>query len=450
MEISLNKIEQLRAELESLMPMSAENQAKLNKKFRLEFNYNSNHLEGNTLTYGETELLIYSGNISGNHKFQEYQEMKAHDFAIKIIDELAVAKETSLTEADIKQLNKIILVESFWGKAETEEGKHTNKFMRVGEYKTSENHVKLKTGEKHLFAYALDTPKLMQELIQWLNEKELENENPVILAALFHYKFVAIHPFDDGNGRIARLLMNYILKKNNLPPVVIKSSEKEKYLTALQKADAKDINSFIKYIANQLIWSLELSIKAAKGENLEEPNDYEKEISIWKNQFKAGKKEEIRRDEKVIHDLYITSLKTLISKFVEKHNQFSDLFQKCEYSINLNQNPLKDLDDLDFEMSNYSYEQNGIKWHVIPNDSLYKITLVIYFSEFKHNYLEPFSLNSTNIINFNEYNYIINFANKTITKPYSEFLNADEINDIVKVCVTSIFEQIKQKSGGNN
>jgi Fic family protein len=78
----LNHIEQLKTQLEKLQPLSIENQQKLDKKFRLEWNYNSNHIEGNTLTYGETELLLIFDLTKGNHEMREYEEMKGHDVAL--------------------------------------------------------------------------------------------------------------------------------------------------------------------------------------------------------------------------------------------------------------------------------------------------------------------------------------------------------------------------------
>lgn len=133
----------------------------------------------------------------------------------------------------------------------------------------------------------------MGELLQWyLQETKKQELHPIILAALLHYKFVCIHPFDDGNGRVSRLLMNYVLLKNNLPPVVIKSADKKNYLNALNKADTVSINAFIEYIAEQLIWSLNLSIDAAKEKEIDEDNDWEKKLSLLKK--KIGEEEYIQ------------------------------------------------------------------------------------------------------------------------------------------------------------
>ena len=101
--------------------------------------------------------------------------------------------------------------------------------IKVGNYKQHPNSVRLQNGEMFHYTSPENTPIEMGELISWYKDEEQKNElHPVTLAALLHYKFVRIHPFDDGNGRISRLLMNYVLLKYSLQPVVIKSSDKKK------------------------------------------------------------------------------------------------------------------------------------------------------------------------------------------------------------------------------
>ena len=288
MKTILKKIDDLAKVLNSLLPMKSENQKILDKKFRLEFNFNSNHLEGNTLTYSETELLLIFDDTKGSHTLREYEEMKAHDVAYNLVNEWAKDSEHPLNEKFIKDLNEIILVRPFWKDAITPDGQKTRRQIKVGEYKEFPNSVRLQNGEMFEYTSPTETPILMGELIQWYKNAVEKNEfHPVVLAALFHYKFVCIHPFDDGNGRVSRLLMNYVLIKNNLPPIVIKSAEKRHYLSALNRADTGNIEEFIKYIGEQLIWSLELSIKAAKGENIDEPEDFDKKLAILKQEFEA-------------------------------------------------------------------------------------------------------------------------------------------------------------------
>ncbi len=133
--------------LKELLPLDKEVQAKLDKKFRLEFNYNSNHIEGNTLTYEETELLLIFDQTKDNHVYREYEEMKAHDVGLEYIKKLAQEKERVLTEADIKNLHEIILVRPFWKDAKTPDNKDTRRQIQVGKYKEQPNSVRLSTGE---------------------------------------------------------------------------------------------------------------------------------------------------------------------------------------------------------------------------------------------------------------------------------------------------------------
>lgn len=284
-------IDRLANDLKALQPLKPELQEKLHKKFRLEFNYNSNHIEGNTLTYGETELLLMFDDAVGKHNLREFEEMKNHDVAYKLIQEWAQDKERPLNEQQIKNLNQTILVRPYLKEAITGEGVTTKRLIRVGDYKEFPNNVLLPNGEIFHFATVVDTPILMKELLDWYHEEE-NHIHPVTLAAMLHYKFVKIHPFDDGNGRVARLLMNYVMLRNGLPPVIIRTSDKQNYLRALHLADLENYEPFINYIAKALQWSLEVSIKAAMGEDIEEKNDWEKELSLYKK--KVGMKAEAK------------------------------------------------------------------------------------------------------------------------------------------------------------
>ena len=295
----IQKIKELILSLEKLEPISLENKKALEKKLRLEFNFNTNHIEGNTISYLETEFLLIFDDAKGNHSLRELEEMKGSDIAFHMIQDMAKNKERPLSENDIKYLNQILLVRPFWKDAITENGQQTRRLIKVGEYKEYPNSVRLQNGEIFHYASPIETPALMADLIEWFRSEESKNElHPFILAALLHYKFVRIHPFDDGNGRISRLLMNYVLMKNNLPPIVIKSSDKKNYLTALNRADAGDLDSFIQYIATQLIWSIELTIKATKGEKLDELGDLDKKIKLLKQ--KLNFKDECIKTKKII------------------------------------------------------------------------------------------------------------------------------------------------------
>lgn len=331
---NIEGVKRLKAELDQLVPFSKENKNKLDKKIRLEFNYNSNHLEGNTLTYGQTQLLLFYDKSTGDVPVSDIEEMKAHDVALSQIKEMAKDSERPLSEIFIKELNKTILVKPFWKDAVSPSGSPTRKKIEIGQYKSSPNSVQLKNGEIHEYASPEETPALIRDLLDWYEDNS-DKLHPVHLAAEFHYKFVCIHPFDDGNGRVSRLLMNYILLLHDYPMVIIKSEDKENYLTALQKADTGDLMAILNYVEKQAIYSLELSIKAGKGEDIDELGDIEKQIEILKREKLT--KTKIFKTPKVSHELikHIDSdLWTPLEKLLDK---FSDFFAETANEIYVDQ-----------------------------------------------------------------------------------------------------------------
>ena len=320
----LNYIDQLSATYHSLLPMSPENQRRWDKKVRLEFNYNSNHIEGNTLTYGDTQLLLLFDETHGSHPMRDYEEMKAHDVAFQKIKEWATDTETPLTEQDIKNLNQIILVQPFWKNAITPDGQPTRRQITVGNYKTQPNSVRLPNGELFEYTAPQEVPIKMQALMEWYRDEQT-TLHPVTLAAMFHYKFVCIHPFDDGNGRVSRLLMNYVLLAHKLPPVIIKSSDKQNYLHALHLADTEQYEDLIRYIAQQVVSSLEMAIKAAKGESIEEPDDLDKEIALLTRQLQH---QETYKTPQQVLNVFHWAQQKLIAPCEAVLRKFDKLFQE--------------------------------------------------------------------------------------------------------------------------
>jgi Fic family protein len=130
----LQRIDELKVELISLLPMDAVQRDRLWQKLRLEWNYNSNHIEGNTLTYGETFLLLVHGKTAGDHSVREIDEMRAHNVAITMVQQWAQEKERPIMEADIRDLNKLLLKEPFWKSARTADGQETSIQIIPGEY----------------------------------------------------------------------------------------------------------------------------------------------------------------------------------------------------------------------------------------------------------------------------------------------------------------------------
>lgn len=234
----MTHIHQLYNEWLSLQPLKPEDKNRLDRKFMLEFNYNSNHIEGNTLTYGQTELLLLFGKVVDEANMKDLEEMKAHNVCLKMIQEEAADKNLPLTETFIRQLHHTLLREDYTLYRQLPDGATTSYIIHAGVYKTRPNSVITVTGERFEYASPEETPALMTDLVEWYNIEEQKAElSPIELAAVFHYRYIRIHPFEDGNGRIARLLVNYILTRHGYPMLVVKSKDKSNYLTVLNRCD---------------------------------------------------------------------------------------------------------------------------------------------------------------------------------------------------------------------
>ena len=230
--------EEVYAQWCALQPLSDRDRERLSRKFTVEFNYNSNHIEGNTLTYGQTELLLLFGKVVGEAEMKDFEEMKASNVGLKMMIDQSVMKDTPLTQTFIRQLHQILLREDYTVYRTLPDGAVTGYVIHAGRYKTRPNSVITRYGDRFEYAAPEETTALMTDLVDWYNHAEESGEyGPLELAALFHYRYIRIHPFEDGNGRIARLLVNFILARHGYPMIVVRSRKKKEYLEALHRSD---------------------------------------------------------------------------------------------------------------------------------------------------------------------------------------------------------------------
>jgi len=447
-------IEQLSATYHSLLPMSPENQRRWEKKVRLEFNYNSNHIEGNTLTYGETELLLLFDETHGSRPMRDYEEMKAHDVAFQKIKEWAADTDMPLTEKDIRELNQIILVKPFWKNAITPDGQPTRRQIMVGSYKTEPNSVRLSNGELFEYTAPQEVPIQMQELMEWYRDEQTAL-HPVTLAAMFHYKFVRIHPFDDGNGRVSRLLMNYILLAHRLPPVVIKSSDKQNYLHALHLADTGQYEAFIHYIAQQVVSSLEMAIKAAKGESIEEPDDLDKEIALLARQLQH---QETYKTPQQVLNVFHWAQQKLIAPCEAVLHKFDKLFQEKKKIKKVNNEEVKKEDKLKDLLEILKSIQQMNEEAKLKAERIYDIDpYITEINNITHQYYlygNPYAKDSSvvncsiNILFKNDsYTITIEVVNDCLLKknyPYSTFPDDESISVLPKQLGKKLLAKVKE------
>ncbi|MEM9832469.1 MAG: Fic family protein [Bacteroidota bacterium] len=428
----------LKQELDDLRPISKADELRIMQKFRLDWNFHSNNLEGNSLTYGETKALILFGITAQGKPLKDHLEVTGHDEAIKWIEEV-LREDRPLTEKFIRDLHKLILKEDYQVDAITPDGKPTKKWVRIGKYKEQPNHVKTVTGEIFRFATPDDTRIEMPELIDWYRKKQGE-ANPILLAAEFHYRFIRIHPFDDGNGRTARILMNFILMQLGYPPVIIKTQDKENYIAALRQADAGILEPFIEYIAESLVHSLEIMIKGAKGEDIEEPDDLDKEISLLKRKFdSAEQKIDIQKNKEAIVDFYDASFIPLFKKFISTCSKLDEFYLSISYYLTENE-------------TGYSY--GGVD-NTKPiqeirnriNEETRSIRVYYHYSNLNLTGFKNSGFISKISADFLFSSFTISGESKSITfnKSYGEQLTEKEIDELVRAETKKHKEVIEQK-----
>lgn len=239
------ELDEKKQKLDSKRPLPKETLKSLEENFKLEWTYNSNAIEGNTLTLKETKVVL-EGITIGGKTMREHLEAINHKEAIEFLEEL-VQYNNELSEMDIKNIHAIVL------KGIDNEN--------VGRYRTENVII---SGASHIPPDAIIVPESMEKLIYRYDEWK-EKYHPIIVAALLHAEFVKIHPFIDGNGRTARLLMNFEVMKNGYPPIIIKNEERHKYYDALDVgALTGDYTDFVKMVTKQAEEMIDLYLKIIK------------------------------------------------------------------------------------------------------------------------------------------------------------------------------------------
>lgn len=225
---------------------------KLREQFSIEMNYNSNAIEGNTLTLRETMLVLQQGITIKGKSLKDHLEVKNQAEAIAYLYEIVGGtQDIQISEILIRNIHSLI-VQKIEG-------------VEAGTYRSYDVRI---SGSKHVPPPAFEVSHKMNELINWYkkNKKTLDT---VTLATEFKHRFVHIHPFGDGNGRVSRLIFNIILMKEGYPIVVILKNDRMKYYRALQKADKGKIENLVFLISQAIERSLDLYIQAIKNSTKE-------------------------------------------------------------------------------------------------------------------------------------------------------------------------------------
>ena len=232
-----DKVDNMKKELDSKRPFPKETIRTLKESINLEWTYNSNGIEGNTLTLRETQVVL-EGITVGGKTLKEHLEAINHEKAILYLDDL-VKEKKPITEWNIKNIHRLVLKDI--------------DDKNAGRYRTENVMIR---GAVHVPPDYLKVPELMEKLI--VNYHSWSSYHPIIIAALLHGELVKIHPFVDGNGRTSRLLMNLDLMNHGFNPVIIKKEDRLKYYEALDKAHTTgNYTDFIKLITKMEIEMLQ-------------------------------------------------------------------------------------------------------------------------------------------------------------------------------------------------
>ena len=357
----IEHIDRLKAELDAVRPLPSDVVRRIEQKLRIESNYHSNAIEGNSLTLGETRSLILHGLTAHGKSMRDHLDIEGHDEAVKAIEDAVDSKE-ELNEVFIRNLHSMLLKKPYEIDAQTPDGRPTKRLISIGNYKTQPNNVRTSTGEIYYFTAPDQVKPAMGDLIDWYRRAESQSEHPIVIAATFHYRFVRIHPFDDGNGRMARLLMNMILIRHGYTVAIVPIQQRNRYIESLEQADkSEDLTEFIAYVAGCCEYTLNLHLRAARGEDIEDVEDIDKEIALFKRSIQAGTGELIQARVYADSVLY-----PLFHHCKEKLAKFENLFQML---VNLKNN--SSVRGVDNQICTFRLDEGSEGW---PEDALFVST----------------------------------------------------------------------------
>ena len=431
----LQRIESLRNAIESKGKLSDEVLRKIEYKFRLECNYNSNKIEGGTLTKPETRSVMI-GNITVEGKpLKDIREMKGHDVAMQDILHIGHG-EKRISEKRIKDIHKQIIV------PETPEEE-----KEIGEWKQIGNHIFNYRDEKFEFTTPEGVPTAIHDLLNWLNavldkihSKQKDAPNPLLLAFEFHSKYLTIHPFTDGNGRTARILTNLVLVSLGYPPFwVTEGGEKDAYNRYLADVQAYGGSPDLLYefLAGLVERSLHLTLDAIEGREVEDVDDWAKKLRLLKSLLPSEDTLRVARTKETINEMFQQSIKPTVTMLIKKLDVYDELFvtKQMWFSIGGSSLQIQAVEDLDNVVQN------------LNNHNVENLAYLYSLQGYKKSSEKPFSITCKVIWKLENYNYAcyiegINTGDQ-FQKQYDSFYSTEEMNDIVSQCGRVLLQQLE-------
>ena len=214
--VTLSELSVAHSWLQAMRPLPPEVVEELRHRYEVALTYHSTAIEGNTLTQSETQIVLEKGVTIGGKSLAEHLEVIGHKEALDFVQELASAN-TAIGEREIREVHSLVMK----GLANEDSGRYRNLDVMAA-------------GTEYRYPSHLHLPELMAEFVAWIQTDS--SLHPVVFASEAHLRFVTIHPFRDGNGRVGRLLLNLLLLRSGYPIAVLRVNQRAEYISALEAA----------------------------------------------------------------------------------------------------------------------------------------------------------------------------------------------------------------------
>lgn len=431
----LRSIEFLHRSIESHGKLPVEVLRKIEYKFRLECNYNSNKIEGGTLTKSETRSVM-TGNITVEGKpLKDIREMQGHDEAMKDIFQIGKG-EKRLSERRILHMHEMVI------KAETPEQE-----QEIGKWKTVDNYIYNYRLERLDFTPHTEVKESIHRLLDWLNAglDKIHNNtkdapNPLLLACEFHLKYLTIHPFVDGNGRTARLLTNLILASLGYPPFwITEGGEKEvynRYLGDIQTYGGSP-DLLYEFLIGLVERSMQIVMDAIEGKDIEDIDDWVKELRLLKSSLPTEDELKVARTKETTEMVLERSIKPTVVELMSKLREYDDLFltKKMSFSVGSGAIEITNVDDWNNIRPNFNYQVNE------------RVGFTYSLEGYKKDRENPFYIQCRVFWEFGLYDYSCFIEQKNTEKQhvkrYDEFYSSGVRSDIVRQCGQLLLRELE-------
>ncbi len=284
-EKTLGALAERVARLRQQGPLSGEGLAELRELFRVKNIYHSNAIEGNSLDMGETKLVVQQGLTITGKPLKDQAEAKNLAQATEFLEELAADADRPIREKDIRELHYLVLKDIDDDNA--------------GRYRTLPVEI---SGSEHTPAGPESVPSEMQEFGAWMEresccpEGERASVRGLVNAAVAHTWFVYVHPFADGNGRVARLLMNLMLIRYGYPIAIVTREDRRRYYEALEESQSSNLSPFLSLLSECVYDSLEAYQRAADQRRVQDER-----LRSLAERFNAPEKKRAENEYQVWH-----------------------------------------------------------------------------------------------------------------------------------------------------